>query len=160
MDRLSREAKSCLPCKNWQKLYQVHLVSLKNKNIYTKIEVKFIFNLLFWVLIYSRSSIIKTVISWKQPAPIALDKMFFFSIQKHWSFSYFSMKTYVVGYSLGAPQRGASEVLLMSTHNICFHGEIRKVIFWLHVLLLSGDMIPCETVLLIWSFCVCHKRFL
>ena len=34
------------------------------------------------------------------------------------------------GYSLEAPRRGASndlgEALLMSTHNICFHGEIRK----------------------------------
>ena len=34
-------------------------------------------------------------------------------------FSYFSMKTYVV--------RILGEALLMSTHNICFCGEIRKL---------------------------------
>ena len=36
--------------------------------------------------------------------------------------SYFSMKTYVVG----THQKHLGEVLLMTTHNICFHGEIRK----------------------------------
>ena len=39
------------------------------------------------------------------------------------SFSYFSVKTYVVG----THQKRLGEALLMSTHNICFHGEIRKV---------------------------------
>ena len=34
-------------------------------------------------------------------------------------FSYFSMKTYVVG--------TYSKRLQMSTHNICFHGEIKKI---------------------------------
>ena len=32
-------------------------------------------------------------------------------------FPYFSMKTYVVG----------TEALLMCTHNICFHREVRKI---------------------------------
>ena len=34
-----------------------------------------------------------------------------FSVQNYCHFSYFSTKTYVVG-----------------THNICFHGEIRKIL--------------------------------
>ena len=38
-------------------------------------------------------------------------------------FSYFSMKTYVVGTHL----KHLAEVLLMSTHNICFRGEMRKI---------------------------------
>ena len=35
-----------------------------------------------------------------------------------------SIKTYVVG----THQKRLTEVLLMSTHNICFYGEIRKII--------------------------------
>ena len=38
------------------------------------------------------------------------------------NFSYLSMKTYVVGTHL----KCLNEALLMSTHNICFRGEIRK----------------------------------
>ena len=50
---------------------------------------------------------------------IALVKALF-SIQKYWCFSDFSTKTYVeVIYVV--------EALLMSTHNICFRGEIRKI---------------------------------
>ena len=37
------------------------------------------------------------------------------------------MKTYVVG----THQKHLHKVLLMSTHNICFHGEIRKNIYFL-----------------------------
>ena len=44
--------------------------------------------------------------------------IFLFSPQK---------KKICCGYSLEAPQWG-NEVLLMSTHNICFHGEIRKIV--------------------------------
>ena len=36
----------------------------------------------------------------------------------------YPMKTYVVGTHLNCP----CESLLMRTHNICFHGEIRKII--------------------------------
>ena len=54
---------------------------------------------------------------------IATDKVLF-SSEKCWYLSYFSTKTYVVDthYKLLA------EALLMSTHNICFHREIRKII--------------------------------
>ena len=38
-------------------------------------------------------------------------------------FVYFSIKTYVVG----THQKRLGEALLMSTHNICFCGDIRKV---------------------------------
>ena len=48
------------------------------------------------------------------------------SIQKYWYFSYFSTKTYVVG----THWKRLSKALLMSTHNICFHGEIRKIFTW------------------------------
>ena len=34
------------------------------------------------------------------------------------------MKTYVVG----THKKRLAEVLLMSTHNICFHGEIKKIL--------------------------------
>ena len=47
----------------------------------------------------------------------------FFSIQKYFYFSYFSMKTYV----MGTHKKRLAEALLMSTHNICFLGEIRKI---------------------------------
>ena len=46
------------------------------------------------------------------------------STQKYWYFSYFSMKTYI----LGTHQKRLAEALLMSTHNICLHGEIRKIL--------------------------------
>ena len=46
-----------------------------------------------------------------------------FSSKKVWYFSYFTMKIYVVGIH----QKCLDEVLLMNTHNICFHGEIRKI---------------------------------
>ena len=49
-----------------------------------------------------------------------------FSVQKYWYFSYFSTKTYIVG----THQKHLGEALLMSTHNICFRGEIRKIITW------------------------------
>ena len=55
---------------------------------------------------------------------------FLFQSKSIYIFSYFSMKTYVVGTQY--PQQMFSwrnkktEVLLMSTHNICFHGEIRR----------------------------------
>ena len=39
-------------------------------------------------------------------------------------FSYFSIKTYVVGTHL----KHLTEVLQMSTHNICFLGELEKII--------------------------------
>ena len=39
------------------------------------------------------------------------------------SFSYFSMETYVVG----THKKWLNETLLMGTHNIYFHGEIRKI---------------------------------
>ena len=50
-------------------------------------------------------------------------------------FSYFFMTTYVVGTHL----KDLLEALLMSTHNICFCGEIRKVSFC--VLLLLGTIL-------------------
>ena len=37
-------------------------------------------------------------------------------------FSYFSMKTFVMGTHL----KHLTEALLVSTHNICFNGEVRK----------------------------------
>ena len=51
---------------------------------------------------------------------IALNK----SIQKYWYFSYISVKRYVVDIH----QKRLAEGLLMSTHNISFHGEIRKIL--------------------------------
>ena len=43
-----------------------------------------------------------------------------------------------------------NEALLMSTHNICFSGEIRKNIMWIHSLIwsygtlhLSGETMTC-----------------
>ena len=44
------------------------------------------------------------------------------SSEKHLYFSYFSKKTYVVGTHKKRP----SEALLMSTHNICSYGELKK----------------------------------
>ena len=38
-------------------------------------------------------------------------------------FSYFSTKTYIVG----THKKCLNEALLMSTYNICFPGEIRKI---------------------------------
>ena len=52
---------------------------------------------------------------------ITPDKEHFFN-RKVLLFSYFSMKTYVVGIH----QKRLGEALLMTTHNICFLGEIRK----------------------------------
>ena len=40
------------------------------------------------------------------------------------------MKTYVVG----THYKHLGEALLMSTHDICFHGEIRKIFFGYHSL--------------------------
>ena len=51
---------------------------------------------------------------------IALNK----STPKYCYFSYFSMKTYVLGTHL----KHLAEALLTSTHNICFHGGIRKLL--------------------------------
>ena len=77
-------------------------------------------------------SSISTRCFWWVPTTYVFMEKYFLNI------SYFSMKTYVVGTQ--ASQQGASdeypqhmfswrnkgEMLLMSTHNICFHGEIRK----------------------------------
>ena len=48
----------------------------------------------------------------------------FFSAKKYWYFSYFSTKTYTVG----TYQKCLCEALLISTHSICFHVEIRKIL--------------------------------
>ena len=54
---------------------------------------------------------------------IATEKALF-SSEKCWYLSYFSMKTYVVG----THYKHLAEALLMSTHNVCFCGEIRKIL--------------------------------
>ena len=54
---------------------------------------------------------------------IALCKALF-STKKYLYFSYFSTKTYVVG----THQEHLGKSLLMSTNNICFHLEIRKLL--------------------------------
>ena len=40
------------------------------------------------------------------------------------NFSYFSIKTYVVGTHM----KHFIEAILMSTHNICFYGELEEII--------------------------------
>ena len=54
-----------------------------------------------------------------------LDKVLL-PIQKYCYFSYFSTKIYVVG----THQKCLGEALLIGTHNICFHMEIRKIFTW------------------------------
>ena len=60
------------------------------------------------------------------PHMVALDKIFFFFNSKVLIFSYFFTKTYVVGIHW----KHLIEALLMSTHNICFRGEVRKIFTW------------------------------
>ena len=55
---------------------------------------------------------------------IAIDMVLFSSGKVLISFL-FLHENICFGYSLEAPRRGAS----MSTHNICFHGEIRKILY-------------------------------
>ena len=45
----------------------------------------------------------------------------------------------------------------MSTHNICFPGEIRKICIWIH--LLSGYMVTNKPSLFVFSVCVFVLRF-
>ena len=55
------------------------------------------------------------------------------SAKKYSYFSYFSTKIFIVD-----PQKKhLVEALLMSTHNICFHREIRKSIIWIPPLIWS-----------------------
>ena len=74
---------------------------------------------------------------------IALVKVLF-SIQKYSYFSYFSTKTYVVG----THQKHLAEALLLSTHNICFCGEIRKI--FTRYPPLSRPMYKYIIIFLIW----------
>ena len=53
---------------------------------------------------------------------IAPDKTYFFSV-KVLIFSYFLTKTYVVGTN----EKCLTKALFMSTHNVYFHQEIRKI---------------------------------
>ena len=76
---------------------------------------------------------------------IATDKALF-SSEKCWYLSYFSTKTYVVG----THQKGLGEVLLMSTHNICFRWEIRKI--------LCGY--PLLSVTMLAHFMILHQGFI
>ena len=69
---------------------------------------------------------------------IAPDKTCF-SAEKCSYFSYISMKTYVVG----THWKRLSEALPMSTHIICFHGEIRKNIIPMRPLLRSYGLNVC-----------------
>ena len=52
-------------------------------------------------------------------------------------FCYFSIKTYVVG----------TEAILLSTHNICFYGELMKIILQLssNTLLIWSPMTKVQT---------------
>ena len=64
---------------------------------------------------------------------IAPEKVFF-STQKYWFFFLFLHENIMLSYSLEAPQGSASN----EYHNICFHGEIRKMIcvypvLWFHI---------------------------
>ena len=54
-------------------------------------------------------------------------------------FSYLSVSTYV----LGAQKNCLIETVLLSTHNIIFGWEIRKLIFW--YALLTKGLIPIKT---------------
>ena len=54
---------------------------------------------------------------------IATDRAFFFFIRKMLTSFLFLHENICCGYSLEAPQQGASN----EYHNICFHGEIRKI---------------------------------
>ena len=66
---------------------------------------------------------------------------------------YFATKIIYCGYSLEAPRR-LGEALLMSTHNICFCGEIRKIfiislgwkVSYLELLELLTSMRACVVV--------------
>ena len=49
---------------------------------------------------------------------------------------YYEVKTYVVG----THQKCLSEGLLMSTHNICFRGEIRKILCGYPLLSVAMDL--------------------
>ena len=87
---------------------------------------------------------------------IAQDKRWYW--EKY--FSYFSAKTYVVGECL-------CEALLMSTHNLCFCGEIRKIwtIFYWKNIVLSGAMVSpvCFLLLfvkLMYIYCIFSIFFL
>ena len=55
---------------------------------------------------------------------ISFSKVFYIFKQEVLIFSYFSMTTCVVGIHL----KGLAEELLMSTHNIYFHREIKKML--------------------------------
>ena len=64
----------------------------------------------------------------------------FFQLKRTDIFSYFSTKTCVVG----THYKHIPEALLMNTNNICFHGEIRKILSYLEIcnLLSPVDTIP------------------
>ena len=62
-------------------------------------------------------------------------------------FLHFCIKTYVVG----THQKLIGEMILMSTHNICFHGEIRKIIH---------ELLPSTTLLLFISNITENKSYI
>ena len=72
---------------------------------------------------------------------IGLDKHKFLSV-KSWIFSYPSVLTYI----LGAQKNCLIETVLLSTHNICFGSETRKLIFDC-VLLSRVQLAQCFVIL-------------
>ena len=66
-------------------------------------------------------------VSHNQPAYTRLDKTKFLSVKLK-IFSYLSILTYV----LGAQKNRLIETVLLSTHNICFVSDLRKLFFVLH----------------------------
>ena len=68
-------------------------------------------------------------------------------------FSYFSIKTYVVG----THEKSLTEAFLMCTLNICFYGELEKIITELLLNILTPQKViwamPCLVKMCLWFIC-------
>ena len=82
---------------------------------------------------------------------IGPDKQIFLFRGKLWLFSYPSVPTFV----LGAQKNHLIEMVLLSTHNICFGWEIRKLVFneaWNMQIIIYriGYFLTCQFQHLLW----------
>ena len=78
------------------------------------------------------------------------------------NFAYFSIEIYVVG----TRHNCLGEAILMSTHNICFYGELMKIILELssNTLLICSSVIihevpPNSYVIILGSIVSCHIQW-
>ena len=119
-----------ISCQGCSKKYPQHMF------LYIKKRMKIGTIFFIWITLFSQAIL----------CPIAQDKALFFNQKLILYFSYFSIFNFHENICYGMHQKHLIKMLLMSTHNACFNGDMKKKKKKIGILL-SG------AVMSYWSLC-------